>query len=505
MRGRTCRRLAGRPLLAAGLAVVAAAGAADAQSWRLRIDSRIQAVSYRGVSLDSVARTQVVDPGSSPTFQGFAVTCLPGVAFCSYFRPGPERRGGPLVTTADLSAWGLGVPGLRVHLTGRVGMSVGDSAVWPGTDPAVQLLEGYAEYATGMLTAQLGRTHRVNRFGWTGFDGVVAAVRPTTPLAVTGYGGWGLARGVALPVTSPALNPLDDFQPRDRQLVAGAEAAVQLPRLSGRLLYQREVDPGIDAFVSERAGAELVVRPLAGVALAAGGDYDLANGWFGSGELSVGYLRADGRAHGRVGVRRYRPHFPLWTIWGAFSPVPYRAAWGTVAGRPIRTLELRVRGEIYEYDDAEAATPLMDVEGDGWRWSWGATWRARPDLTVDGGFHAEFGPGGSSRGFEGAVTWQPREDMRLSAHGARLLRPLEFRFAESGVWVFGLDGAVDLTPRVRVTAAAARYDEQRDRPDAAAFDWDQFRLSAGITLVLGAGIDRSVVPPAVLRIPEGSR
>lgn len=477
---------------------------AAAQGYRLRLDSRVQAVSYRGVELQTVSRG-LVDSVGGFTFDGFSVSCLPGAATCSYFAPGPERRGGPLVTTADLSVWGLGIEGLRVRATGRLGVDLGGEEVWPGTDPAVQLLEAYAEYATGRLTVQLGRTHRATRFGWVGFDGGLATVRPARSLAVTAYGGWGLARGVALPVTSAALNPLDDFQPRDRQLVAGADAVVQLPWITGRMLYQREVDPGIDAFVSERAGADLVLRPVQGISLTAGGDYDLANGWFGSGELTAGWLAPGGRANVTLGARRYRPHFPLWTIWGAFSPVPYRAAFGSASARPLPDLELRVRGEVYAFDAAEAATPLADVEEDGWRWSWGATWRVDRWVTLDGGYHADFGPGGSSRGFEGAVTWLPGSRVSVTVHGAQLLRPLEFRFDESEVWVFGVDGAAEITERLSVRAAVLRYEEERERPDAAAFDWDQFRLNAGVRLTLGSAFDRSLLPAAVLRIPEGER
>ena len=36
-----------------------------------------------------------------------------------------------------------------------------------------------------------------------------------------------------------------------------------------------------------------------------------------------------------VGARQYRPHFDLWTIWGAFSPVPYHAVNGSVWVRPV--------------------------------------------------------------------------------------------------------------------------------------------------------------------------
>ena len=62
-------------LLAALL--VPAANAASAQSWRVRIDARAQAVSYRGLSSDSISiNDAVVGPsGGFETPDGYAVQC----------------------------------------------------------------------------------------------------------------------------------------------------------------------------------------------------------------------------------------------------------------------------------------------------------------------------------------------------------------------------------------------------------------------------------------------
>ena len=201
--------------------------AASAQGYRLRVDARVQGAAYRGVTLDSILASDTVPgPGGGPqTPDGYAVSCSGVSGYCTFFRPGPRQRGGPFVTTADLSVWGLGVQGLSVRVTARAGADLGSSNVWPGTDPAVQLLEGYAEYATARYTAQLGRQTVVTRFGVSGVDGARLVVRPgLRGLELSGYAGWGLARASALPVTSPALNPLDDFQPRQRQIVAGLAA-----------------------------------------------------------------------------------------------------------------------------------------------------------------------------------------------------------------------------------------------------------------------------------------
>ena len=216
------------------------------QGYRVRVDTRWQTVSYRGVMLDSipVADTVGTPNGGPESPDGYAVRCVPGAAYCTFFRPGPELRGGPVTATVDGTVWGLGVPGLSVRGAARVGLDLGTADVWPGTDPTVQLLEGYAEYAVPRATARLGRQAIASRLGWTGFDGAWLTLRDRRRgLELQGYGGWGLARGVALPVTSPALNPLDDFQPARRQLVFGAGGGWSTAGADVRVDYQREVDP----------------------------------------------------------------------------------------------------------------------------------------------------------------------------------------------------------------------------------------------------------------------
>ena len=114
----TVRRLFVALLAAAALGT---GGEARAQGYRLRLDTRLQTVSFRGVSLDSIAVTDTVTgPGGGPaTADGFAVTCLPGSGYCHFYRPGPEQRGAPIVSSADLSLWGFGVPGLSARVLAR--------------------------------------------------------------------------------------------------------------------------------------------------------------------------------------------------------------------------------------------------------------------------------------------------------------------------------------------------------------------------------------------------
>ena len=493
-------------IVAAGATLLLLGGANQigAQGYRLRLDTRAQGVAYRGVALDSIPVTDtVMPPGSGPVSpDGFAVLCRPGAPYCSFFRPGPTRRGGPLTTTADLTVWGLGHPGLSVHAAARLGVDLGTADVWPGTDPAVQLLEGYAEYAVTRATARLGRQVVASRLGTTGFDGAGIVLRDARRgVEIQGYLGWGLARGVALPVTSPALNPLDDFQPLRRQLVAGVSTGWTSGPADVRVDYQRQVDPSTDHFVSERVGLGAIVRPLAGFRLAGGADYDIAAGWWGSAEASLTYARRNVQA--MVGARRYRPQFDLWTIWGAFSPVPYHAVQASLTVVPVPRFELRGRWERYEFDEADVATPLFSAKRDGWRWELGGTYHLRSAWTLDAGYREEFGPGAGAAAVGGTLSYVPSRRLTLTLLGSAATRPLEFRFNEAEVRTFGIDAQLQPTARVRLGVSANRYQEIHRRPDAGAFDWSQLRVSARVVLLFGSAADLRGLPPSIRLLPGG--
>ncbi|HXQ30152.1 MAG TPA: hypothetical protein VN848_12900 [Gemmatimonadales bacterium] len=487
----------------------ALAARARAQGYLVRLDTRAQAVQYRGVTADSVLATDTVtsSTGGPVTSDGYAVSCLSGSAYCSFYRAGPILSGAPVTTTADISLWGFGIPGLSFRATARMGSSIGNATAWPGVEPATQLLEGYAQYATEHLSVQVGRQSMSSRLGFMGFDGGMVTLRdPQRGLDLIGYGGWGLTDGDVLPVTSPTTNPLDNFQPPDRQLVAGAQAGWTSTRVDIRANYLREVDPSVDYFVSERAGLDVSIRPHRDWTLTGGADYDLAEEFWGSAEATLSYLAANGRGYASLGIRSYRPHFDLWTIWGAFSPVPYHAVDATASFSPIDRLRLRANGEHYAYDDAGVSTPLVSFETTGWRFGWGATVTVAPQWMLDGGYHAEFGPGASSRGFEGAVTFT-KHSLTLSAQAGTVDVPLEFRFDDASVWQYGVSAQWRTSSRVNVGLDASRYVEDRQRPDAAAFDWNQVWIDARVSLLLGGGAgsasDLQHLPSAVRRMPGG--
>ncbi len=487
--------LSGMPLLSA-----------EAQGYRLRLDSRVQHAAYRGVRIDSIPADQVVTgpDGRLTTPDGYAVRCGIATGFCNYFPPGPVRQASPMVTSADVTLWGLGVTGLSVRAHGRLGVDLGSEDLWPGTDPDVQLVEAYAEYAVRRATGRLGRQLLVNRLGVVGFDGARVGGRVLDfGLQLDGYAGLGLARASALPVTSPALDPLDEFQPRKRGLLVGGAVAYGRRGLDVRLDYQREIGRDPSVLFSERLALSGFVQPLPQWSISAGADYDLANTWFGNADATLRF--ASRLVTAQAGLRQYRPHFDLWTIWGAFSPVPYHAVHGSVWVTPVRPVQLRGRLERYAFSNAEVTTALVRVDDDGWRLGVGASYSPRDGLTLDLGYHEEYGPGASASGVDGSVSWRATPSLMLSAYGSTLERPLEFRFSEADVQVLGLDAEWEPTDRLRVGVGGAHYHEERQRPDPAALDWNQTRLHGRVTLLFGSGADRSPLPKALrTRPPAGA-
>lgn len=477
-----------------------------AQAYRVQLDTRFQSVTYRGWQLDSVAASTVIvgASGGLETPSGFAATCVPGRTVCTFYRPGPEHEAMPVVSTADVSLWDLGLPGLRAYGRARVGTDLADPDVWPGARPALQLVEAFVEYDRGPWSVQAGRLHEASRLGYTGFDGGRAHARLLGgALSATAFGGWGLAWGTPLLVTSEALNPLGEFRPGQRQIVFGGDLGIAVGPARGRVLYEREVDPGPDHLVAERAGADVELRVARNVSVNGGADYDLAFGELGSLDATLAVTIPSAHTSVALGGRRYRPYFELWSIWGAFSPIPYHAGFLSVAVTPHTRVQVRARGEVYGFDAAGAATPLAPVDDDGWRASLGATYRHAPTLIVSADYHIDKGPGAGTIGLDGSVYWRPMPRIGLRGSVANLQRVLELRFNEADVWLYGVDADVQVVDQVRAFGGLTYYDEQRDRPDAAAFSWHQLRIHTGLRLSLGSGADRATLPAAILRIPEG--
>lgn len=482
--------------LAATFILVTVPAPAAAQNYRVRVDASSQAVSFRGLIPDSIAVALVVPSASGglETPDGHAVRCGAG-DYCFFLRPGPVLRGVPVTTSASVVMWGLGVQGLTLRATGRLLADLGSDQVWPGTRPSAQLIEGFLEFQRSPAVARAGRLLVASRLEPIGFDGGLLKARwDYASLEFAGYGGWGLGQAAALPATSPALNPLDEWRPRDRQIVAGAEAAWLCRDIDVRAEYRREIDPQDNYFISERTALSFGARAAAFRA-AGGFDYNMADGHLGSADVVLTYFQRRFSVSG--GARRYVPYFSLWTLWGAFSPVPYNAVNASAQVRPTGWLSLHARGEQYRYESADVSTALVpQLQDRGWRATAGATATFGLRWTFDGSYGLEYGPGAAGRFADGALTYTPNDKYSFDVYGGTMARPLELRYYDATSRWIGGRMAWQPNTQQRAWADVAFVNDHRERPDASASSLAQVRLRAGVSVAFGSAADRTPLPPA---------
>ena len=105
-------------------------------------------------------------------------------------------------------------------------------------------------------------------------------------------------------------------------------------------------------------------------------------------------------------------------------------------------------------------------------------------------------PGEARTGWQGGATWVPNQRLSITGYGGSLVRPLEYRYDDTSAWQVGVDATWRPTPVVELGAGLARVNEDRDRPDAAAFDWSQTRVMLRASYLLTAGGADRLRPPA---------
>jgi hypothetical protein len=181
--------------------------------------------------------------------------------------------------------------------------------------------------------------------------------------------------------------------------------------------------------------------------------------------------------------RRYTPHFELWTIWGAFSPVGYDEtrgwlAWSLLGGQ----VRLEAGGAYRTYEDTDAGAQFVDLEDDGWRAFGRARWK-RDDWFADGSYRAEEGSGAARYGGDLSVGREFGPGRYVSLRGTSSQNFSEFRLGEQVTAGGGVDagwrfGDVTLTGGWAVFSLS--YKEQ---PRVS--DWNQQRGRLGITYHFG--------------------
>ena len=464
---------------------VLAAAPLGAQQVRVTGASTMRYIELRPLARDSVAEDQV--PGSGLLRQlpdGRTVRCVPGDPFCRYSRPGERVAAVPLLQDLEASAWGLG-RGVRGFAHLRMRSALGGSAgIWPQEDDAVELLAAYAELERTRYRIRAGRQWQVSGLGFYNFDGMNAGGEPVARTWVEVYAGRSLVRGMNESRAGGALEAIEEFAPAAHGIIAGAHARYR-PATGVALSASYQAD-----FRSDGAGlfAELAALHASWQGGAASVEVavetDVATLGLNEARVSVhASPRGPVALHGEL--RRYRPYFELWTIWGAFSPVGFdEARFGATWAASGRRLLFRTDLAHRRYGDAGVANSLDEFRGSGWGVLVGGTWLPAPAWRVDGAYRVEAGFGAARRDGHAGVTRRLGTAGSLSLQALAFQRLYEFRLDEGTVRGVTAELALPLLPRATLFATGAAYRHPAGR--SGGVDWNQRRGSLRLQWMLGS-------------------
>jgi hypothetical protein len=466
-------------LVATVAALLAWAPTLAAQGYTAEVTVFGNMLDLRGLARDSLPEDAVPGEGLTRELEdGTVVTCIPD-EFCRWFPSGPEESVALVTEDLRLSVW----PGIRglaahAHLRGRYG----SDGFWPRSEQELEALYAYVSWDRSDYRLRAGRQFRTNGLGTYNFDGASLLWRGLDPLRIDVYGGWSLARNLNAPRTGSLLEAADEFAPDDRGLVLGVDVTGRLGRMAtGAFTYQREIRQDELALYSERIAAALGLhwrRILVDLST----DYDLAFGEFNEATARVATPLPAGFETGAQ-ARRYTPHFELWTIWGAFSPIGYDETRLWLAWRrPRGDLRIEGGGAWRDYEETDAGAEFVALEEDGWRAFGRARWD-RSGWFADVGYRAEEGSGAARYGGDLALGHRFDAGTWVAVHATSSQSFWEFRRGEQVTTGFGVEGAARWR-EIDVFGSWARYDlTYEDLPRVE--DWVQHRAHLGVRYRFG--------------------
>lgn len=460
-------------------AILVAPTGAAAQGYTAEVAVNGSFVELRGLARDSLPESQVPGDGLTRRLEdGTLVRCIPN-EFCRWFPSGEVEEVSLMVQDVRVSAW-PGIQGLaaHAHVRGRYG----SDDFWPRSEQEIEAVYAYLSYQRSDWRVRAGRQHRTNGLGYYNFDGASVQWKGFDPVRVDVYGGWSLARNLNAPRTGSLLEEADEFAPDDRGLLIGVDATGRWGRaVTGTVTYQREIRSDELALYTERVAGDVGIR-IDRFSVDLSADYDLGYEEFNEASARISAPIAAG-FQAMAQARHYTPHFELWTIWGAFSPVGYDEthawlAWNSPGGA------LRVEGGAAwrAYEETNAGARFANLEDDGWR-GFGRVRASRDGWFLNGSYRAEEGPGAAHYGGDLTLGYDFGPGRYVSLRGTSSQSFSEFRLGEqvtagggvSAGWRFG-----DLS----VNGTWARYDlTYEDRP--AVEDWSQSRGHVGISYRFG--------------------
>ena len=400
----------------------------------------------------------------------------------------PATYAAPFTQDVELSAWGLGIDGLRAYALVRGRAALGSGLVWPESDEHFQTLYAYLELERTHYLLRAGRQQRASGLGWYAFDGLTASWRPLAAVRIEGYGGRGLARASLDAPNASAITSLDPLQPDQGTVLLGASLwAAPSARSSFSAIYQRELLANQSGLVSERAAFDGRLGLGSHLVLAASADADVARQQWGKARVSATVLL--GGASVVLEAFRYRPTLDLSTIWGVFSPESHDGYSATLILAAARDVSLTGAFTYRRWQPLSIGSPfLVDVGNDQKEATAGVQVR-RGAWTFDGDYHLELGFGGDQSAGDLHAAWSPGGGWRAGVSTSAFQQTDLFRVSGGTVYGLGADFGTALDRRVALKVDVTRY-FQRRQTGATGVDWNQTRASVTFDWTVGADADR---------------
>jgi hypothetical protein len=465
------------------VALSAAGASAFAQGVRATSLTTTRYVEIRPLARDTVPRSSVTElPDGTFQFNGQRAFCI-STASCILYRSTEVEHAIALVQDVDITAWGLGVPGLSITAALRARARLSGDFVWPRSDDSFDAMLAYAEYDREPFRIRLGRQRTAGGLGFAGYDGASFFIEPHPQIALEAYGGRSLARALYEP-RSEALRGVEDFLPdRDAWLIGAWTEMEPVDATSVALRYQREIWTDRSALLSERASLDVRSDLLAPVSMLAGADYDFAFGRIGKAHVTarmpVSSVMLD------VTGRRYLPYFELWTIWGFFSPVAYHEAEVQASWRARRALSVQASAAWRKYEEAQAPVIITELKDETQRYSVAASFEPTETLLLLGEYQMERGFGAFLSSGDVSVRWQVQPRVWATFAGTAFQQIEQFRLGEGAVVGGSASVEMEITPRIGVDAGLSIYRQTYDNRPAET-NWNQRRGWAAVRITLGS-------------------
>ncbi|MCC7195087.1 MAG: hypothetical protein IT356_05975 [Gemmatimonadaceae bacterium] len=468
-----------RALVAASALMGAVRG--EAQGVRISGVTSLQYVELRPFVTDSSPIAAVPGTGEwreSPG--GVPVLCSAVSGYCRFERSGARVGALPMLQDITVAGWGW-VQGLSFHadLRGRTQVG-GDGFTWPRANDHFNVLDAYAELDRGNWRGRLGRQWVTGGLGVYNFDGAAASLNRDA-WSLEGWGGRALMGGLNDAYTSGQLAAVENLPPEDGGLIFGARGRYRPdPLTAATLLYQRVLVADRSGLYSERAAFDATARRF-GAQADVNLTYDFAYGDWNEARLRIGTgaYRTSGAT---LQLRRSRPYFDLWTIWGAFAPVGFNEASVTafrkLQGAPVT---VSVRGAYRKYAETEAG---FDLRTNGWRAGADATWLPAESAVVTASYDVDIGSGAAGSDGRLGVRWIPGSDVSVGADLSVTQNIYEFRVGTGRIYGAALSAAAPVAPGTRIAVDAGWYRHAVSN-GAVGPDWSQRRISARIEWAIG--------------------